>query len=135
MITFSPVFAVMDAPQILYDILKERKSRECIRHKTMPTYEEHIRFMDSNPYAAWYLIHDSSAGWVGHINLSHTREVGIFLFAAHRGKGYGEEAIRRLAALHPGTMYAEINPLNAPSIVFFTGLGGKLIQHTYEFTL
>ena len=135
MITLTPVASVANGVQILYDILGERKPREAIRHKAMPTYEAHIRFIESNPYKAWYLIHDASMGWVGHINLSRDRKVGIFLFEKARGKGYGEVAIRRLAGLHPGVMYAEINPDNAPSIVFFKRLGGKLIQHTYEFVL
>lgn len=135
MIILKPIYQVENSAQILYDILGERKPRESIRHRSMPTYDEHVRFIASVPYKAWYLIHESVDGYIGHINLSRDRKVGIFLFEKARGKGYGEKAIRELALLHPGVFFAEINPDNAPSIVFFKGLGGKLIQHTYEFTL
>jgi len=135
MMIFKEIYpALYKSARILYDILAERKPRECIRHKTLPSWEEHMKFVLSEPYYKWYIIYEDEEP-IGHINLTLDRKVGVFLFERFRGKGLGEEAIRRLVGLHPGPLYAEVNPLNAPSIVFFTRLGGKLVQHTYEVIL
>ena len=43
--------------RFLYDLLKERTSSTNISHKKMPTYKEHVKFVNSKPYAKWYVIH------------------------------------------------------------------------------
>ena len=40
----------------LYDLLKERESNVNISHKKMPTYAQHIKFIESRPYSKWYVI-------------------------------------------------------------------------------
>ena len=61
--------------KLLYDLLSERTPEESISHKSMPTYPEHEKFVQSNPYFAWYLI-DVDGQFVGSIYLSKQREIG-----------------------------------------------------------
>ena len=42
--------------RFLYNQLKERESKINISHKNMPTFEEHSKFVMSNPYSKWYII-------------------------------------------------------------------------------
>ena len=42
--------------QFLYDLLLQRNSDANISHKKMPTYEEHVKFVRSQPYSKWYII-------------------------------------------------------------------------------
>ena len=134
----------------LYELLKERTSDQSISHKEMPLWDDHVDFVVSKPYEAWYFIQDWPATYeeavfggrrpevVGeiHINLavypnSTVREVGISIFNSEQGKGYGSKALTELMKLHPGQLHANINPENHRSIKFFKRFGFKLIQQTY----
>lgn len=137
----APVASVPNAVHVLYELLKERPPEAAISHKRMPTFEEHAAFVRSKPYLAWYLIglpdHPHLAGYqehtiVGSIYLTPAREVGIFIFRAYHGMGYGKEAIRLLREAHPGRILANVAPGNAASHKFFQGLGAVKIQETYE---
>lgn len=95
----------------------------------MPTWEEHLAFIDSNPYAAWYII------WprLGSIYLTRNDEVGIHLCRDARGNGVGSRAVQKLMAMHPRPRYlANIAPGNTGSLRFFERLGFSCIQHTLE---
>ena len=92
--------------------------------------EEHIQFLQSKPYEAWYFIGEEP---LGAIYLTRQNEIGIFIFRKHQGKGYGEKAIKSLIAKHGERRYlANINPNNSKSIKLFDNLGFKLISQTYE---
>lgn len=121
-----------EAPTVLYELLKERDGRDDINisHRAMPTWEEHVAFIASRPYEAWYLL--KTDGYVGSVYLTRSREVGIFLFAANQARGVGKEAIRLLRERHPGRILANVNPANERSRRFFERLGFRLIQVTYE---
>jgi hypothetical protein len=41
-------------------------------------------------------------------------------------------AVRELMRLHPGRFLANVNPENAASRKLWEGIGGKLLQVTYE---
>lgn len=125
------VYDVPDAVRVLYELLKERPKYAAISHKAMPSYAEHCAFVYSRPYQFWALI-DVSGEYVGAVYLSRQREVGIFIFRAHGGKDYGEQAVRALMQMFPGPVLANVAPLNAPSHAMFQRMGGKLIQWTYE---
>ena len=120
-----------DAQEILYSLLKERTPEQSISHKQMPSWEDHVAFIKSEPYQAWYLI-EVNDEIVGSIYLSKQREVGLFLFEKFKGQGYGRQALARLKYLHPGRLLANINPKNEASRKFFEREGFKLIQQTYE---
>jgi RimJ/RimL family protein N-acetyltransferase len=124
------VYAHQDAIEILYRLLSERPVEANISHKSMPSLDEHRSFVYSEPYIAWYIIEDAEP--VGSIYLSKQREVGIFIFAKHQGKGYGREAVGILRRLHPGRIIANVAPGNHRSILFFKRMGARHIQNSYE---
>ena len=138
-----PVAKEKRAVQVLYDLLKERTPEQSISHARMPTMEEHAAFVRSSPYAAWYLIEVLPISYeaavfgrqkptcVGATYLTKQREVGIFIFRAHQGKGYAREAIALLREKHPGRLLANVNPDNEASNLLFKRMGGKVIQVTY----
>jgi RimJ/RimL family protein N-acetyltransferase len=138
MIELVSVYAVDNAVDILYELLKERTQEQCISHKELPTEEQHYRFVMSNPYEKWYLIHaddksvDNTRTVVGSIYLTRLREIGIFIFEKHYRKGYGRAAVVDLMNRFPGRFLANINPENGASIQFFKDLGARHIQNTYE---
>lgn len=116
----------------LYALLKERPAYANISHREMPTIEEHMRFLNSQPYAAWYVIEDD-AGDVGAVYLTKHDEVGAFVWSSLRGRGIGHWAVEELLRLHPRKrVLANISPLNTGSQRFFQSLGFELRQLTYE---
>lgn len=123
------------ALRLLYELLEERMKlpHVNISHRSMPTWEEHKKFVLSTPYTAWYLIQVDD-GYVGAIYLTRMDEIGVHILGAHRGRGYGPEAISLIKGLHKRTRYlANINPANAGSIRMFQRLGFKKLQVTYEY--
>lgn len=139
------VYTAPEAAQILYELLRERSAEDDpfvnISHRRLPTLMEHVRFFHSKPYRLWALIEVESR-YVGYMSITKRNEIGIVLFMAERGKGYGRQALQLLLAQHQplpaipsersGHFLANINPLNARSIRLFGGLGFKLLQHTYQ---
>ena len=133
MIRLESVYRRKDAPEILYALMQEATPEQCISHKVMPEWKDHIKFIKSRPYNAWYIIHNHLNGWdVGMIYLSRQREIGIRIFKQYQRCGYGEAAIKILRRKFPGRMLANVNPKNSPSRAFFELMGCKLIQVTYE---
>ena len=125
------VYDVPDAEDILYVLLEQRTPEQSISHRKMPTLPEHRAFIQSKPYLAWYLI-EEGAQYVGATYLSQQREIGIFIFNAHQGRGLGRQAVEMLMRGHPGEFLANVNPNNANSRRFWEKLGGRLIQVTYR---
>lgn len=120
-----------DAATYLYALLLERPAEANISHRSMPTAAQHLRFFHSRPYAVWYLI-QCEDGIAGSVYISKQAEVGIFIFKAFQGRRLAKKAIKELRRLHPGRLVANVAPKNKRSHSLFKGLGGKLIQHTYE---
>jgi RimJ/RimL family protein N-acetyltransferase len=119
----------------LYDLLKERDEATNISHKALPGYEIHCAFVDSQPYAAWYFI-EINGHTAGACYLSKQDEIGVFIFKALQGFGYGGRAAKALIDGCGRRRYlANINPHNERSAELFSRMGFKLIQHTYELTL
>lgn len=117
--------------KVLYDLLAERPPEANISHRQMPTMEEHEAFVAGRPYPCWYIIVTES-GPVGSIYITKDREVGIFVFKAHQGKGYASAALTAVKERWPGKMIANISPKNEASIAFFTKRGARHIQNTYS---
>lgn len=114
----------------LYELLGERTITQSISHKKMPTYGEHVAFVKSEPYKAWYLICDDSE-IVGSVYLTHANELGIFIFKRAQGHGYAIQALMEIMSQFKGPFLANINPDNLDSKALFLGLGFKMIQVTY----
>ncbi|MEK6684394.1 MAG: GNAT family N-acetyltransferase [Nitrospirota bacterium] len=117
---------------VLYELLKERNETVNISHKSLPSWDEHARFVGSKPYAAWYLLLTENDR-IGAIYLTKTNEIGVFIFKQHHGSGFGSLAVRELMGIHPRKRYlANINPLNERSARMFRKLGFGHIQDVYE---
>ena len=125
------VYSSPHAARVLYDFLKERDPNVNISHKEMPAWERHLDFMASRPYQAWFLIQSDDEEFVGSIYVTGKSEVGLFIFKAHRRKGYGSQAFAELRLHHPERLLANISPTNTLSQSFFKKHGFKLIQETY----
>lgn len=78
----------------------------------------------------WHIIiADGSA--VGATYITHANELGVFIFKAYQGHGYGKEAVEEMMDRYEGPFLANINPGNEASRKFFEDLGFKMIQVTY----
>jgi RimJ/RimL family protein N-acetyltransferase len=111
--------------------MKEREPTVNISHRELPDWDEHLKFVNSNPYRAWYFI--EAGGIKGACYLSKQNEIGVFVFKAHQGFGYGKKAISAIIKKHgPGRYLANINPANDKSIKLFGSLGFELCQYTYR---
>ena len=127
------VYHSKEALEILYRLLQERKPEQNISHKEMPTWDQHVSFVQSVPYKAWYLIQNEANEFVGSTYLSKQNEIGIFIFDEYQSLGYGKDVVEILMSQHAGPYLANINPNNSRSIQFFRRMGFSLIQHTYAF--
>lgn len=129
MISLINVYDEPEAEKVLFDLLLERTPEQSISHRKMPTYEEHQAFVRSKPYQVWYLILDTT--FVGATYLTRQREIGLFIFKEHHGKGFGGAVLAEMRRRH-GEILANISPYNTASQEFFSKHGGKLIQLTYR---
>jgi len=116
----------------LFDLLTHRDPRANISHVKMPTFQQHVRFVKSKPYAKWYIINFGKQK-IGSVYLTHMNEIGISLAKGFHKKGIGTKALHMIMELNPRDRYlANISPLNKKSIKFFTKNQFHLIQYTYE---
>lgn len=125
------VYDIPMACTLLFQLLMEREAHQCISHKDMPTYIDHVRFFYSKPYIAWYLL-ELDGAFIGATYLSKQREIGIFLFKKYQMRGHGAKAVKLLMETHPGRFLANVAPTNPGSAEFFQNLGFRHIQNTYE---
>ncbi len=116
--------------RFLYDLLKERPSYANISHVDMPTWLQHCKFCESQPYSQWYVIKHKSTK-LGSIYITHQNEIGIFIKREYQGKGAARWAVECIMAGLPGKYIANISPKNKVSKKFFKKMGFKLIQHTF----
>src|SRR3990167_6595160 len=106
----------------LYELLREREATENISHRTLPTLEDHVKFILSRPYAAWYLIIEDGTCF-GAIYLTWKDEIGISVFNQYSGA-----AVEELMKLHPRKRYlVNINPFNERLIKMFSEMGFRHI--------
>lgn len=118
--------------KFLFDLLAERTAAQSISHKAMPTYDQHVSFVESRPYGEnWYLVYVPYVGFVGSVYLTRQREIGIAILKKYRGQGYGTCAVQALMARFDTKFLANINPANTASISMFKKLHFTHIQNTY----
>lgn len=131
--------------EFLFSLLKERDSRVNISHRKMPTYNTHLKFIESKPYKKWYVVIGitknssnkkqiySSKIKVASVYLSKNDEIGIFVSKKFHGMSIGKFALNELISRNPRKRYlANVNPKNKKSIKFFKNNNFKLIQYTFE---
>lgn len=132
-VSLSSVYGHPDRFEILFALMKERTKKVNISHRALPSWKDHVKFVESRPYKAWYFILGAAGEVAGGVYLSKTAEIGVFVFRKHRGRGYGPRAVELLMKKHPEKRFlANINPKNEASIEFFENMGFRHIQNTYE---
>jgi RimJ/RimL family protein N-acetyltransferase len=127
------VYKVPDHVRVLHALLAERTPEQAISHKAMPSFEEHAAFIASHPYRTWNFILNDAADTVGAVYLTREREIGVFVFAQHRGHGYGRWAVEALMKRWPGRFLANVNPRNPVSRRLFESFGFVHVQDTLEY--
>ena len=134
------VYDVPGTENILWDLLLERPPEANISHKVMPTWQQHLDFIESKPYEAWYLIElpleVSEVGYtyrfIGAIYLTKQDEIGLGILEAWQHQGHGAAALRMLMERHPRARYlANVAPANLASQQFWLKQGFKPKQVTY----
>ena len=115
--------------EFLYELLKQRESKHNISHRRMPNYNQHVKFVNSKPYAFWYIIIENEER-VGSVYLTTLNEIGVSLV---KGKGLEEEVLKLIIKRHPRKrFFINISPKNKKLELLIKKFGFKMIQKTYE---
>ena len=118
--------------EFLYELLSERKQITFISHKKMPTYEEHVKFIESEPYSKWYIIQIDDKK-IGSIYLTKENEIGIHFFTQYEESERFQNVIKEFFLKEPQDRYVmNVSPKNEQYIDLAKKLGFHLVQHTYE---
>ncbi len=119
----------------LHELLLQRRPLVNISHKRMPTWEEHVKFVKSKPYAKWYIIYKKTDK-IGTIYLSKQHEIGIHILKKYEKESTQIESIKELMSLNSKSKFrANVSPKNKKYITLFKKLGFEMVQHTYELDL
>lgn len=110
--------------RFLYDLLKHRPKDECISHKKMPTYTEHVDFLSSYPYKEHYIVLKDGVQ-LGRVYISNKDEIGVSLI-----KKYNH--FKKDIFEHFKTRFVNVSPGNKRDQLILKKLGYKIIQYTYE---
>ena len=86
--------------EFLYELLSERKQITFISHKKMPTYEEHVKFIESEPYSKWYIIQIDDKK-IGSIYLTKENEIGIHFFTQYEESERFQNVIKEFFLKEP----------------------------------
>ena len=112
----------------LYELLKTKDPIANISHKKMPSYDEHVNFILSNPYAIWYII-EYEGKKIGSVYLSKHYEIGISLVDNSLYDKIGKSVIK----YNPRKRYlAKVSPRNKKLQNFFVNNGFTGLEYTYE---
>ena len=118
--------------KFLYELLLQRKKIVNISHKKMPTYEEHVKFIESEPYSKWYIIQIDDKK-IGSIYLTKENEIGIHFFTQYEESERFQNVIKEFFLKEPQDRFVmNVSPKNEQYIDMAKKLGFHLVQHTYE---
>ena len=118
--------------KFLYELLLQRKKIVNISHKKMPTYEEHVKFIESEPYSKWYIIQIDDKK-IGSIYLTKENEIGIHFFTQYEESERFQNVIKEFFLKEPQDRFVmNVSPKNEQYIDLAKKLGFHLVQHTYE---
>ena len=116
----------------LYELLKTKDPIANISHKKMPSYDEHVNFILSNPYTIWYII-EYEGKKIGSVYLSKHDEIGIYLVDNSLYDKIGKSIIKLLIKNNPRKRYlAKVSPQNKKLQNFFVNNGFTSLEYTYE---
>ena len=126
----------------LYDVLQARMAEPDynISHTRLPEWDEHIAFIQGDPYRWWDIIlSDGKSLFIkvratqrcGVAYVTKNNEVGIWIAPNHRKQGLASEVLqhykRATGMWNRPHLLANINPKNEPSQTFFKKHGFRLI--------
>lgn len=135
-VSFLDVYQTAGAYEYLWKLMQERRPEVNISHKEMPTWGEHVAFVDSFPYRSWHFIEAYFGSYpviAGAIYLTKNNEIGIHIFAECQNKGIGKAAVTELMVRCPGTLLrANIATNNHTSQRMFSKLGFTILEYTFE---
>ena len=116
--------------EFLYEMLKERDSTVNVTHQKLPLFNEHLEFIKSKPYDAWYIIEIESKQ-VGHIYIDNENRIGWFIKREFKGFGFVIPAFEELKILHKRKNYlGKVNPNNFEAQNLLTKLK-FVLKNTY----
>jgi len=119
-----------DNAEFLYEMLKERDSTVNVTHQKLPLFNEHLEFIKSKPYDAWYIIEIESKQ-VGHIYIDNENRIGWFIKIEFKGFGFVIPAFEELKILHKRKIYfGKVNPNNFEAQNLLTKLK-FVLKNTY----
>jgi hypothetical protein len=136
-VEFSKVIPTEDQVDILYDLLMRREHR--ISNKIDPAFEDHVKFVNSNPYRAWYIVVKQSKP-VGTLYISKENTVGINLDGINYEKAVLEIInyvkknylpLPELKSVRAPTFSINVPPKNLSLIKILEGLDKEILQISY----
>jgi len=118
--------------KLLFDILKNRENIENISHKKMPTYHQHVLFVNSKPYAKWYKILNKK-DTIGTVYLSKINEIGIHLINNKVDYKLYKKIIKEVMEKNPKKRYlVNVGIKNKKLSKLIESYGFEKIQTTFE---
>lgn len=133
-------YAEPEAVSVLYQLLAERPPQAWVTHATMPTIEEHKRFIAARPFLYWFLIDEYERNYVGSLECTDRNEIGISILHSHRHYGHGTNALwiflrshtplPAVPAIRNGHWLANVAIGNTISTKFWRKQGFKPLQYT-----
>ena len=118
--------------RFLFELLQERRKKENISHKKMPSFSQHQKFVSSKPYSKWYIIYNNQ-NKLGAIYLSKQDEIGIHIKKEVSSEKLRLRALKILIEKNPRKRYlANVNPRYTYLTKFYKKHNFHLIQHTFE---
>ena len=118
--------------KFLYELLMQRNSEENISHRKMPSYSQHVKFVNSKPYAFWYIIIENKEK-IGSIYLTKLNEIGISFIKEKKGKKLEGKILNLIMNRHQRKrFFINISPKNKKLELQIKKNGFKIIQKTYE---
>ena len=139
MILLARVETVKNAEKVLFVLQQERPQESRISSR-MPTVGEHCAFVRNHPYRRWFIVMLKDEP-IGSIYAGYDNSIGVAIISHHRGRGYGQEAVRALmrmlrplpaiASVRRGEWVANIALGNEASERFFSHLGFTKLQVVY----
>lgn len=126
--------------EILYELLKQRTLIiGNISHFKLPTRKQHLDFVMTHPYRAWYLVYFRSA-YVGTVYLLRNNCIGLVMIkpeqacvlAAIRLVTQKFRPLPAIPSIRTSRFDINVSPENVALIAILTEMGAKLKQMTYE---
>ena len=116
----------------LYDLLKNKDPNSNISHKKMPSYDEHVEFVMSEPYTVWYII-EYDKNNAGAIYLSKRDEIGISINNDYDYEEISKLALKLLMELNPRKRYlVNVSPKDIRAQEFLLKNGFSGLEYVYE---